>query len=50
MQQLDPAPDVRERRTDTPPGLAAAIARALEKERGRRWATALEMRTAIGSE
>jgi serine/threonine-protein kinase len=48
MQQLDPAPDVRESREDTPPGLAAAIARALEKDRESRWATAREMREAIG--
>jgi len=50
MQQLDPAPDVRERREDTPPALAAAIARSLEKDRERRWATAREMRDAIGEE
>jgi serine/threonine-protein kinase len=49
MQQEDPAPDVRERREDTPPALAAAIARALEKDRERRWATAREMREAIGN-
>lgn len=48
MQQLDPAPDVRESREDTPPGLAAAIARALEKDREHRWGTAMEMREAIG--
>ncbi len=47
MQQLDPAPDVRERRDDTPPALAAAIARSLEKEREQRWATAREMWEAI---
>lgn len=50
MQQLDPAPDVRERREDTPPGLAAAIARSLEKDRERRWANAREMRDAIAEE
>lgn len=48
MHQVDPAPDVRERRDDTPPALAAAIARALEKDRTRRWPTAREMRDAIG--
>lgn len=47
MQQLDPAPDVRELCEDTPPLLAQAIARALEKDRERRWATAAEMRAAI---
>lgn len=50
MQQQDPAPDVRERREDTPPELAAAIARALEKDRERRWATAREMRDAIAED
>jgi serine/threonine-protein kinase len=50
MQQLDPAPDVRESREDTPPGLATAIARALEKDRESRWATAREMRAAISAE
>ena len=47
MQQLDPAPDVRERRDDTPPTLAAAIARALEKNREQRWPTARAMWEAI---
>jgi serine/threonine-protein kinase len=50
MQQLDPAPDVRERREDTPAGLATAIARALEKDRERRWGTARDMRDAIADE
>jgi serine/threonine-protein kinase len=48
MQQLDPAPDVRGWRDDTPPALAEAISRALEKDRDRRWATAREMREALG--
>lgn len=50
MQQQDPAPDVRERREDTPPELAAAIARSLEKDRERRWATARDMRDAIAGD
>jgi serine/threonine-protein kinase len=47
MQQVEPAPDVREFREDTPRALAGAIARALEKERERRWQTAEEMRAAL---
>jgi eukaryotic-like serine/threonine-protein kinase len=47
MQQVEPAPDVREFREDTPRGLAGVIARALEKERDRRWGTAGEMREAL---
>jgi serine/threonine-protein kinase len=43
MQQVEPAPDVREFRQDTPRTLAGAIARALEKERDRCWQTAREM-------
>jgi serine/threonine protein kinase len=49
MQQVEPAPDVRELRTDTPAFLAELIARALEKERDRRWQSAAEMREAIGA-
>ena len=43
MQQNEPAPDVRGFREETPEELAHAIARALEKRRERRWATADEM-------
>lgn len=47
MQQVEPAPDVREFRDDTPRTLAGLIARALEKERERRWQTAGEMLDAL---
>jgi serine/threonine-protein kinase len=47
MQQVEPAPDVREFREDTPRTLAGVIARALEKEREQRWQTAGEMRDAL---
>jgi len=47
MQQVEPAPDVREFRTDTPASLADAIARALLKEPGERWQSAVEMRDAV---
>jgi hypothetical protein len=47
MQQVEPAPDVREFRSETPRTLAGVIARALEKERDRRWASALAMRDAL---
>jgi len=47
MQQVEPAPDVRELRADTPATLAATIARALNKEREQRWGTAEEMREAL---
>jgi len=49
MQQVEPAPDVREFRADTPASLADAIARALQKEPGQRWQSAVEMRGAVGS-
>ena len=48
MQQVEPAPDVRELRPDTPTRLAEAIARSLEKDPKRRWQTAKEMREAVG--
>jgi hypothetical protein len=48
MQLASPAPDVRAFRADTPPGLADAIGRALEKDRDLRWRTAGEMRAALG--
>jgi len=47
MQQVEPAPDVREFRDDTPRTLAGAIARALEKDRDRRWQSARDMREAL---
>ncbi len=47
MQQVEPAPDVREFRSETPRTLAGVIARALEKERDQRWASALAMRDAL---
>ena len=48
MQLAQPAPDVRAFRADTPPALAEAIGRALEKDRERRWQTAEEMHAALG--
>jgi serine/threonine-protein kinase len=47
MQQVEPAPDVREFRAETPETLAATIARALNKEREQRWGTAQEMKEAL---
>jgi serine/threonine-protein kinase len=47
MQQVEPAPDVRTLRDDTPVGLADMIARALEKDPAKRWQTAMEMREAL---
>jgi serine/threonine-protein kinase len=47
LQQTELAPDVRQFRKDTPAPLAAAIARALEKDRARRWPSAGEMRQAV---
>jgi len=47
MQQVEPAPDVREFRSDTPPTLADVIARALRKDPAERWQTAMEMREAL---
>jgi eukaryotic-like serine/threonine-protein kinase len=47
MQQLEKAPPVREFRRDAPTNLAAAIARALEKDPDDRWQTAHEMREAL---
>jgi serine/threonine protein kinase len=49
MQQTEPAPDIRSFRPEASPGLATAVARALEKERKLRWETAAEMRAAIGN-
>jgi eukaryotic-like serine/threonine-protein kinase len=47
MQQHQPPADVRSFRPDTPPPLAAAIARALAKSLAERWQTATEMRAAL---
>jgi hypothetical protein len=47
LQQTEPAPDVRTYRADTPAPLAAAIARALEKNRAARWESAREMWGAV---
>jgi eukaryotic-like serine/threonine-protein kinase len=41
--------DVRRLRPDVPPPLAAAVARALERDRDKRYATAAEMGTAVGA-
>ncbi len=43
----DPIPDVRDVNPYVPDDLAAAVAKALERERDKRWATAEEMRIAI---
>ncbi len=42
-----PIPDVRQARPDTPSPLADAIARALAKDRGDRWATATALAAAV---
>jgi serine/threonine-protein kinase len=47
LQQTEPAADVRQFRADTPAPLAAAIGRALEKERDARWPSAWEMWSAV---
>ncbi len=47
MQQTEPAPDVRSFRPEASQALSAAVARALEKERGLRWPAAAEMRKAL---
>jgi serine/threonine protein kinase len=49
LHLTQPAPDVRTQRPDTPPYLAAAIAKALAKNRADRWATAVAMRDALAS-
>src|SRR5919108_796434 len=46
-QITQPAPPVRERAPNAPPGLAMAIDRALEKDPERRWQSAGEMAEAI---
>jgi serine/threonine-protein kinase len=47
LQQTEPAPDVRQFRKDAPAPIAAAIGRALEKDRDRRWKSAAEMWNAV---
>jgi len=47
MQQHHPPPDLRTLRHDVPPGLGAAITRALAKKRDQRWQTAAAMRDAL---
>ena len=47
MQQHHPPPDLRTLRHDAPPGLSAAIGRALAKQRDERWQTAAAMRDAL---
>ena len=50
QQQLTvPAPDVRTLRSDTPPPLAEAVARALRKTPSERWSSASEMLLAMGA-
>jgi serine/threonine protein kinase len=44
-----PPPDVRTLRSDTPPELAAGIAKAMAKSPGDRWRSALEMRDVLGA-
>jgi serine/threonine-protein kinase len=48
LQQTESAPDVRQFRKDTPAPLAGAIARALEKDRRKRWESAADMWKAVG--
>ncbi len=47
MHLNDPAPDVRTVRPDAPEALAAAIAKAMLKDRKARWQTAVEMAEAL---
>jgi serine/threonine protein kinase len=47
MQQHHAPPDLRTLRHDAPPGLSAAIGRALAKKRDERWQTAAAMRDAL---
>lgn len=49
LQQTAEAPPVAELRADTPPALAAAVQRALAKDRERRWTSAVEMRAQLDS-
>ena len=47
LHQRADVPDVRKKRTEVSKALAKVIARALEKDRSRRWQTATEMREAL---
>ena len=47
MHLNDPAPDVRTHRPDAPESLAAVITKAMMKDRGERWQTAVEMAAAL---
>jgi serine/threonine-protein kinase len=49
MHLDEPAPDLLALRPDVPEAVARVIARALEKERDRRWASAAEMLAALRS-
>jgi eukaryotic-like serine/threonine-protein kinase len=49
LHLTQPAPDVRDLRPDTPPELAAGIARALAKTPAERWASAADMRDALAT-
>jgi serine/threonine protein kinase len=49
LHLTQPAPDVRDLRPDTPPELAAGIARALAKTPAERWASAADMRDALAA-
>jgi serine/threonine protein kinase len=48
MHMNDEAPDVRAFREDTPPALAEAVARALQKKPAERWESAGAMAAALG--
>jgi len=47
MQLSTDAPDVRTFRSDTPPALAAVVARALKRDQNERWQSAAAMRDAL---
>lgn len=47
MHRLDPIPDVRQQRSDTPDDMVRAVSRAMAKDRDERWQTAEEMGAAL---
>ena len=49
LHLTQPAPDVRTLRSDTPPGLATAIAKAMSKSPNDRWRSAAEMRETLAA-
>ncbi|HEX6407689.1 MAG TPA: serine/threonine-protein kinase [Gemmatimonadales bacterium] len=49
LHLTQPAPDVRTLRSDTPPELATAIAKAMSKSPNERWRSAAEMREALAA-